>query len=89
MTLEELYLLDGHIRLEAINEMSMEDIEDICDYCYDCTYCPLALIYESYNGPRVYCTKPPFAFRSHMMIAKGAKFRTLEEYKIHVQRDER
>ena len=85
MTLEELYLLDGHVRLEAINEMSMDDIDEICDYCYDCIYCPLALIYESYDGPRSYCTKPPFAFRSRIIMAKGAKFRTLEDYRNYLK----
>ena len=88
MTLEELYFLDGFKRLEAINDMTIDERDDICETFEHCDYCPMALIYEVYNGPRAYCTEPPFLFRAKMLMAKGAKFRTLEEYRNNVHVDE-
>lgn len=77
MTLEELYFLDGFKRVVAIHDMTLDERDDICEKFDHCDYCPMALIYDS----KPYCTEPPFLLRSHILIAKGGKFRTLEEYK--------
>ena len=77
MTLEELYVLEGFKRLEAIEDMSMDERDDICEKFDHCDYCPMALIYDR----KPYCAEPPFFFRMQILLAKGGKFRSLEEYK--------
>lgn len=75
MTLKEIYELQGLERLEAIQNMTIDQRDEVCEQFTDCHLCPFALIYSS----RPYCAEVSFAHRIRILMTKGGKFRTLEE----------
>lgn len=73
---EELYKLEGLERIKAIDNMTIDERDEVCESFKSCDLCPFALIYNS----RPYCAETSFLqFRVKQLIAKGGKFKTLEE----------